>query len=200
MNLYLVAGLLSVVLTVVGFAPYISGIRGGTMKPHFFSWVIWTISSTVVFFAQVVAEGGAGAWSTGVSALLTAYVTWLAWSLHRDISITRSDWVFLWSALASLPLWYITADPLWSVVILTTVDLFGFGPTLRKLYDYPYEESAFFYALFAARSAISLVALESLSLTTLLFPVAMVISCGLTSLMLLWRRRQVAPPRPDALP
>ncbi len=200
MNLYLAAGLLSVALTVVGFYPYVFGIRSGTMKPHFFSWVIWTISTSVVFFAQLAADGGAGAWSTGVSATLTAYVTWLAWSLHRDISITRLDWVFLWAALASLPLWYITADPLWSVVILTTIDVLGFGPTLRKLYHYPYEESVFFYWLFAFRSALSIVALESYSLTTLLFPAAMVVSCGLTCLMLVWRRRQVAPPGPDALP
>ncbi len=200
MNLYQVAGLLAVVLTVVGFAPYLIGIRGGTMKPHVFSWVIWTISTSVVFFAQVTAEGGAGAWSTGVSATLTAYVTWLAWSLHRDISITRSDWVFLWAALVSLPLWYVTANPLWSVVILTLVDVLGFGPTLRKLYHHPYEESLFFYWVFVVRSALSIFALESLSLTTLLFPGAMVVSCLMVCIMLWWRRRVVAPPGADALP
>jgi hypothetical protein len=182
-------GLLSVALAIASFAPYVIQIRNGTMRPHVFSWLIWSISTAVVFFAQVVSDGGAGAWSTGVSGVITMYVTWLAWSLCRDINITRSDWVFLWAALASLPLWYITADPLWAVVILTTVDVLGFGPTLRKLYHHPYEESALFYILFTVRSGVSILALESLSLTTVLFPAAMVVACLVVCVMVLWRRR-----------
>ena len=184
-------GLLSVALTIASFAPYVIQIRSGTMKPHVFSWVIWSISTAVVFFAQLVADGGAGAWPTGVSAAMTVYVTWLAWSLRRDITITRSDWLFLWTALASLPLWYVTADPLWAVVILTTIDVLGFGPTLRKLYDFPYEESLLFYVVFVVRSGLSILALESLSLTTLLFPVAMMLSCMLVCLLLIWRRQVI---------
>jgi hypothetical protein len=142
-----------------------------------------------VFFAQVAADGGPGAWPTGVSGLMTVYVGWLTWSLHRNIHITRADWFFLGAALASLPAWYLTADPLWAVVILTTIDVFGFGPTIRKLYHHPYEESAGFYLMFAVRSAVSIPALASLNLTTLLFPVAMVLACGAVCLLLLWRRR-----------
>jgi hypothetical protein len=66
---------------------------------------------------------------------------------------------------------------------------------LRKLYDHPYEESIFFYVVFALRSGLSILALESLSLTTLLFPVAMVVSCLATCAMLWWRRRFVSPPQ-----
>ncbi|MEY4641547.1 MAG: hypothetical protein RLZZ227_1541 [Pseudomonadota bacterium] len=182
-------GLLSVALAIASFAPYVVQIRKGTMRPHVFSWLIWSISTAVVFFAQFASNGGAGAWSTGVSGVITMYVTWLAWSLCRDSVITRSDWIFLWAALASLPLWYITSDPLWAVVILTTIDVLGFGPTLRKLYAQPYEESALFYILFTVRSAISILALESLTLTTLLFPAAMVVACLIVCVMILWRRR-----------
>ena len=192
-------GLLSVALAIASFVPYIAGIRNDTVKPHVFSWLIWTISTAVVFSAQVVADGGAGAWSTGVSGAMTACVTWLAWSLHRDIHITRADWFFLWAALASLPLWYLTADPLWAVVILTTIDVLGFGPTMRKLYHHPYEESMWFYVLFAVRSAVSIPALASLSLTTLLFPAAMVVSCFILCVLLLWRR-QVIPRKPLVTP
>ena len=189
MNFYQVMGAASVVLAVASFAPYVIQIRAGTMKPHVFSWVIWSISTAVVYFAQVVADGGPGAWPTGVSGVMTMYVTWLAWSRHRDIDITRSDWLFLGAALASLPVWYVTSDPLWAVVILTTIDVLGFGPTVRKLFQQPYEESVAFYLLFTIRSAMSILALESLNLTTLLFPVAMIVSCGAVCVLLLWRRR-----------
>jgi hypothetical protein len=193
MNFLQAMGLLSIALTFVAYAPYVRQIRAGTTKPHVFSWVIWSISTAVVFLAQVAADGGPGAWPTGMSALLTAYVTWLAWSRCRDIRITRSDRFFLWAALASVPLWYLTGDPLWAVIILTTIDVLGFGPTVRKLYSLPYEESLWFYLLFTARSAVSLLALETLSVTTVLFPLAMVLSCLVVCGLLLWRRRVVAP-------
>lgn len=192
MNSLQAMGLLSIALTLVAYAPFITQIRRGAKRPHVFSWVIWTISTAIVFLAQVAADGGPGAWPTGISALLTAYVSWLAWSRCRDILITRADWFFLCAALGSVPLWYLTGDPLWAVVILTTIDVLGFGPTVRKLYVLPYEESLWFYLLFGTRSAVSLFALETLSLTTVLFPLAMVLSCIVVCSLLLWRRRVVA--------
>lgn len=189
MNFYELAGLASIILTLITYVPYIAGIRRRQVKPHFFSWVIWSVTTTVVFFAQLIADGGAGAWPTGVSALITIYVAILAWILRSDISITRADFGFLLASLVALPVWFITDNPLWSVVILTTVDALGFGPTLRKAYAYPHEESLQFYNLFIVRSALSILALETRNLTTVLFPAAMMVACFGVSI-LLWRRRK----------
>jgi hypothetical protein len=160
------------------------------VKPHFFSWLIWTLTTTIVFFAQLAADGGVGSWPTAVSAAITVYVAWLAFTLRSDFSNTSLDWFFLLAALLSLPAWFFTNDPLWSVVILTVVDVLGFGPTLRKAHQKPQEESLLFYLLFAARSALSVLALESRTLTTMLFPLAMVVACIVVCGLLWWRRRQ----------
>ena len=183
-------GLAAAVLTVVAYVPYIKAIKGGQVKPHFFSWLIWTLTTAIVFLAQLAADGGAGAWPTAVSAAITVYVAWLALVLRSDFTNTRADWCFLIAALLSLPAWFITADPLWSVIILTLVDALGFGPTLRKAWQKPQEESMQFYLLFAVRSGLSIYALESRTLTTVLFPAAMVVACVLVCGMLWWRRRQ----------
>jgi hypothetical protein len=190
MSLIQLVGLAAVVLTVVAYVPYIGAIRAKAVKPHFFSWLIWSLTTVIVFFAQMAAEGGAGAWSTGMSAAITLYVAWLALVLRSDFSNTTADWCFLIAAMLSLPVWFFTDDPLWSVVILTVVDAFGFGPTLRKAWHKPQEESMQFYLLFGARSLLSVAALESRTLTTVLFPVAMVVACVLVSVLLWWRRRQ----------
>ena len=192
MNLYELASLASIVLTLVAFAPYIADIRNRKVKPHVFSWVIWSITTGVVFFAQLSADGGAGAWPTAVSALITTYVAILAWVLRSDISITRSDRAFLIASLAALPAWFFTSDPLWSVVILTVVDVLGFGPTLRKAYAFPHEESLQFYNLFIVRSILSVLALETLNLTTVLFPAAMVVACCGVAILLVWRRKTLS--------
>lgn len=188
-NFFQLASLAAILLTIVAYLPYILAIRNGNIKPHFFSWLIWSITTTVVFFAQLAANGGAGAWPTAVSAAITIYVTWLAFILRTDISITGADWSFLLTALLSLPVWFFTADPLWSVVILTAVDTLGFGPTLRKAYQHPHEESLQFYFVFAVRSALSVVALENRNLTAVLFPLAMVVACIGVCVLLWWRRK-----------
>ncbi len=69
--------------------------------------------------------------------------------------------------MTSLPFWYLTSDPLWAVIILTTVDVIGFGPTFRKAYNHPFEEQLTFYAIFVVRNVIAILALEQYSLTTI---------------------------------
>lgn len=185
-------GLLSAVaiaLTFVAFYPYIQSIRRGQSRPHVFSWVIWGATTFIVFLAQLQDRGGAGAWPIGVSGIITVYVAILAFIKRTDITITKADWMFLLIAMAALPFWYFTADPIGAVVILTTVDLMGFGPTIRKAYFSPFQESLTFYSLFTARNLIAILALEHYSLTTVLFPAAISLACLLLILMIAYRRR-----------
>ena len=93
--------------------------------------------------------------------------------------------------MTSLPLWYFTSNPLWSVIILTTVDLLGFVPTFRKSYSQPYTEQLTFFNLMASRNIIIIIALENYSLTTLMFPAATAIACILFVLMVLIRRTKL---------
>ncbi|BDU39704.1 hypothetical protein [Vibrio nigripulchritudo] len=182
---------LAIVLTFVAFVPYIKSTISGTTKPHVFSWIIWGTTTGIVFFAQLEAKGGIGAWPIGVSGAITILVALLAFIKSSDVSITRTDWVFFLAALTSLPFWYFTSDPLWAVVVLTTVDLLGFGPTIRKAYDFPHDENAPFFLLFMARNTFALLALEHYSVATVLFPLSVSIACLLLLIMVSYRRRVV---------
>jgi hypothetical protein len=125
----------AIVLTFAIFVPYIRSIRSGLTKPHVFSWVTWALVTFVVAFAQLAGAAGVGAWPIAVSGTITAYTAVLAYSKHTaDRAITKADWGFFIVALAALPCWHLTADPLAAVVILTSVDLAGFGPTFRSAY------------------------------------------------------------------
>ena len=180
---------IAIALTFVAFYPYIRSIILGTTKPHVFSWVIWGSTTFIVFLAQLEAKGGVGAWPIGVSGGITIFVAFTAYIKRADVTITRTDWLFFVSAMSSLPFWYFTSDPLWAVVILTTVDVLGFGPTVRKAYSQPYSESLLFFALFTARNMIVITALESHSVTTVLFPAAVAASCAGLMAMMIYRRR-----------
>lgn len=195
-----ILGSIAIVLTFVGYVPYVRSILRGETKPHVFSWIIWGFTTFIVFFAQLEGGGGVGAWPIGVSGTVALLVAFLAWRYRGDTSVTSGDRVFFGLALASLPLWYLTADPLWSVVVLTLADTLGFGPTLRKAYRYPSEENLTFWTLFVVRNAVASAALERWSTTTLLFPLVTGASCLGLVLLVLWRRSLTAnaPPRSQA--
>ena len=179
----------AIALTLVAFLPYIRSILQGKTRPHVFSWVIWGSTTFVVFLAQLADRGGAGAWPIGVSGVITLCVAVLAYLKKSDTTITRVDWLFFVVAMTALPFWYVTADPLWAVVILTTVDVIGFGPTIRKAYVRPHEEQLLFYLIFVVRNVIAIAALEHYSLTTVLFPMVTAIACFAFVLMVALRRR-----------
>ncbi|MGB2065479.1 MAG: hypothetical protein ACPHUL_09985, partial [Marinomonas gallaica] len=184
----LIFSVIAIVLALVGFVPYIALIIRGKVKPHVFSWVIWGITTTVVFFAQLEAEGGVGAWPIGLSGFVTILIAILAYLKRGDATITRMDWGFLIAAFASLPLWYLTNDPLWTVVILTTIDMIGFGPTFRKAYHRPFEDSRVFFIIMILRNVCSVIALEAYSVTTVLFPFCLAVGFLILLIILQYRR------------
>lgn len=182
---------IAIIITLLAFVPYILSILNGTTKPHVFSWIIWGATTFVVFLAQLQDHAGVGAWPIGVSGIITLVIAVLAYWKRADVSITATDWWFLMAALLSLPLWYFTADALYAVIILTSVDALGFGPTLRKVYAAPHSESIAFFALFALRNMIVVLALEHYSLTTVLFPAVIAAACLLVIASMIYRRRIV---------
>lgn len=182
---------IAIAITCLAFFPYIKNIYRNEVRPHVFSWIVWGITTFVVFLAQIEAHGGVGAWPIGVSGAITIFVACLAFWKRGDVSITKSDWFFFVAALSSLPFWFFTADPLWAVVILTLVDLLGFGPTYRKAYSSPRSESLLFFGLFTARNIIVIGALESYSVTTVLFPAAIAAASALLMAIILLRRRML---------
>lgn len=182
----------AIVLTLVAFLPYIRSILRNEIKPHIFSWVIWGSTTFVVFLAQLQDGAGVGAWPIGISAGITILVALLAYWMRADITITKIDWLFFAAALSALPLWYVTSNPLWAVVILTIVDVLGFGPTFRRAYSFPHLESLLFFGLFAARNLLVIAALANYSVTTVLFPAVIGSVCLLLMAVIKHRRSALA--------
>ncbi len=180
---------MAIALTLAAFVPYARAIASGSTRPHVFSWLIWGATTLVVFVAQIEGGGGAGAWPIGVSGAITLGIAWLAYVKRADTTITRTDVWFLVAACSALPLWYVTSDPLGAVVVLTVVDVLGFGPTVRKVYWLPHSESLTFFGLMAARNGIVILALEHYSLVTVLFPATIALACVLLIGLAMHRRR-----------
>ncbi len=190
MSKSIVSGI-AVIITFIAFYPYLKAILTNKIRPHFFSWIIWGVTTLIAFLGQVAGEGGIGAISIGLSAILTFYIAFLTFSRRGDLSVRTLDWVYLILAALAIPVWLITSDPLWAVVIMTVIDMLGFGPTFRNAYEHPSHEDPVFYLVFSFRNLLVIYALETYSVTTILFPAAISVAGVIVAVIVLVRRREV---------
>ena len=180
---------IAIVLTLYSFYPYIRSIQKGETKPHYFSWIIWGLTTTLSSFTELADYGGAGAYSILLSGLLCFYVAYLAYRQKSDYVIEKSDWIIFYMAISSLIVWYITASPLWTAIILTTVDAFGFIPTFKKAYHYPWEENIYFYIIITLRNFFAIMAMENYTFTTVGF-LWVINILGIILIGFIWWRRR----------
>ena len=107
-------------------------------------------------------------------------------------NITRSDWAAFLSGLTALPVWYLTNDPFWAVVIITAVNCAAYYPTFRKSWIKPHEEQILMFFLSGTRFVLSYMALDTVNATTALIPVStFLLDFGIVA-MLIFRRKQQA--------
>ncbi|MDP3741573.1 MAG: hypothetical protein Q8R08_04610 [bacterium] len=181
-------GYLSVLIALISYVFYFRGIFIGKVKPHAFSWFLWSLTTTTVFFAQVVKGGGPGAWVTGFTAFACLIIFFLALS-KGSREFRKWDWVFLLSAFLSLLLWWFTRDPTLSVILITITDALASGPTILKGYYKPFEEGVSLFALAFLKFILALFALENYTLATWLYPASLVLTNGVITLVILTRRK-----------
>ncbi len=190
MDYYILFGIIAVIVGLGGFVPYYRDILKGNTKPHAFSWLIWGLVQIIAFFAQISKGGGAGAWLVGVGGL--ACLSIFVFALFRgEKEIVLLDKVSLVLALIGIVLWAITSNPLNAVILAVIVDALGFVPTYRKAYKKPKEETLITYFLSGLGFAISISALQAISLTTVLYPISVVITnSGFIAMVMLRRNVQ----------
>ena len=165
-----ILGVGAVIISLLVNFPYIRDIFAGKTRPHFFTWLIWSITTAVIFFGQLVSGGGAGAWTNGVTGAFTILIALLALK-YGTKDITKSDVFFLILALCAIVLWVYTSDPLISVVLSAAIGVVGYFPTIRKTLNDPSSETFSMYSLSVVRHALSIAALGAYSATTLAYPI-----------------------------
>lgn len=164
-----VASGVAVAITVFGTFPYAIGMLRGQIRPHAFTWLIWTVTTLIAFVGQLVGGGGIGAAAAGASALvglaIAGYAFW-----RGDRSYSQLDWLCLGGASVALAAWALSGSPVTAVILIALVDAIGALPTIRKAFSKPYEEGLSPFVLANVKWLLSIYALEKLNLLTLLFP------------------------------
>ena len=148
---------------------YYRDIFRGNTKPHLYTHLIFAIIMTVGLFGILAAGGAAGAWAYVVSVIFETSLVWasLKWG---TTDVTNADRIFLVLALGSILPWILTKNPLWSVILISIIDVLGMLPTIRKTYNTPSSEPLSAWLLAMIRGVFQLAALGAYSLTTVLYP------------------------------
>ena len=185
-----VISIITIIFSLVGYIPYHLDIYTGKTTPHIYSWFIWGTATAIAFALQVSAGAGVGSWMTLVIAL-NAFIIFFLGLRHGKKDITNSDTVFFILSLVAVFIWLVARQPVVSIILISTVEMFGFIPTIRKSWHKPYSETLSMYALSAFRHGLSIFALQQLNIITWLYPVTWTLANALFSLMLIMRRGTV---------
>lgn len=185
-----IIGIVAVIMGVTIHLFYLMDTIKEKIKPHPFTWILWTLLTTIIFFAQVFDGAGPGAWVTG-SVLIFCIAITLASLRYGFQNIKKADVIMFVIGLMTIPLWIFTKDPTLSVIIIVTIDLIAFAPTYRKSYYSPYDEPLYLYLINVIRHGISLFAIINVTIATALFPFMVGLANGALALFLIWRRRHV---------
>ena len=180
----------AIILTFVGYYPYFRDLFRGAIRPHLFSWLIWGIVTGIIFALQVSAGAGLGAYVTLAVAIISFAIFYFSIKKGtRDIAAI--DIVFLVLALLSIPLWLVVKQPVLSIILLSSIDMLGFLPTIRKSWKDPYSETLSLYVITTVRHSFSILGLVEYNIVTLLFPLTWVFANAGFAIMLLMRRRLI---------
>lgn len=167
--------IIAVIFAIIGNVPYLRDVIKGKAQPHPYTWLVWSIVSLITFFGQVVKGAGVGAIPTGVAEFFTIIIFFF--SLRYGFkNIVRRDTYFLLIALLGLIPWMLTKDPTISVIIVVSIDLVAFVPTLRKTYFYPSTETPLLYSMNVGRHILTLFSLQAYNIATTIHSIAMIIT------------------------
>lgn len=181
-------GIAATLLGISGYLPYFRDMLARRIKPHAFSWFIWSILTLIAFSVSITKGGAAGSWVLGTQGALNLIIA-IAAMRGAKMRITSLDKLCLGLALFGIALWVITMNSLWGVLISSVVDLIALIPTLTKAYKNPFEESTSLFILSGLGFVLSIFALGSISVLTALYPSVIIAANTLLVSMILIRRR-----------
>lgn len=164
----------AVILAFLGNISYLRDVINKKIKPHPYTWLVWSLVSGVTFFGALQKGAGVGAIPTGFAEAFTVII--FLYSLRYGFSqIKRRDTIFLVITLLGLIPWALTKDPTISVIIVVLIDLVAFVPTITKTWKNPTSETVTLYIMNVCRHVLTLFSIEAYNVATMLHSISMII-------------------------
>jgi hypothetical protein len=182
-------GIISGVLSVITYVPYVRDILRLTTKPERATWFIWLVLSVISFFSQLAEGATDSLWLIGVQTLGVVLIFLLSIKFGVGGFIKR-DIIALIAAGLGLFLWYYTNNASLALFIAIIVDAIGASLTVIKAYKDPESETLSTWVLSGTAGIFGAFAVGSMDIVLLAFPVYVIfINYAVAIAMLLGRRK-----------
>jgi hypothetical protein len=188
MDVKLVFGLLSSIIAIVSFLPYIRDILRKKTEPHIYSWLIWTILQFIAITAQLKDGAGYGSWSL-IASMLLCFLIFVLGLKNGKKHITKFDTFCLILSLLTILVYLKINNSVVAIIMAVFINFIGFLPTLRKAYKNPQTETVVTYELGAIDNVLSLLALQNYTLVTTLYLINLLFTNTLLVLVVNFRKR-----------
>jgi hypothetical protein len=188
MNIKLIFAITSALLGIISFFPYAKDIFRGKTQPHAFTWLIWSITQGTAVAALWYGGGGIGALGLTVGTLFV-FLVFLFSLRFGTKNIRKIDAVILCGALLAVALWWRLHNPLFAVILVTIIDVFGYIPTFRKTFEEPWSETVIAWVGFLVANVFSLLALQEYNLLTMSYVVSISLANLSVVILALSRRK-----------
>ncbi|MDQ5971658.1 MAG: hypothetical protein QG566_604 [Patescibacteria group bacterium] len=169
MTNYTIIGIISGLLGVLAYIPYITSIYKKKIQPHPFSWFLWM----VLGFATFITYMGVGAKETLPLALISFVgptVIFLITLKNWKGRFPKFDYFCLFLALLAIIIYIVFHQAAIALTLSLVGDLFAAMPTIRKTYKDPSSENIWTWSLFALGAVVALFAIRDFTYGVLVFP------------------------------
>ncbi len=178
-------------MTVITYSVYYYSIFTGETKPHRYTEFLYLIITWLIFTIQVSNEPSY--WS--IYLWLIAFFSLASFLLSLKFwtnDVTAFDKFCLWLWLITIPIWYVSWNPLYSLLLLVWLDFIATSPMMRKTFVDPYSENPYVYLIESIWLIFVLLSLTSFSLINSLYPIFIFSINIVIYLIIIIRRRIVA--------
>lgn len=151
------------------YIPYVVAIWKRKIAPHPFGNIIWgLISLTEALLALINHSGLSGAGVLLISGLICMLQAGVVLVHEKMKHIDKADWFIFTVAVLSIVAWIILKQPLLALTLILFADLSGLIPSLRKIQNAPFCDSAWLWLIKGGTNALAFLAITHYSLLTTL--------------------------------
>lgn len=162
-------GLLSGILSLSSYVPYILSILRGKTRPNRVTWGVWATIGLIIVSSYHAAGATHTMWVPLSQLISQSIIALLAFKFGIG-GWQRLDRLCLGGAALSLLLWWQSGSPTIALLINIWMDILGALPTLRKMYQAPYSEDLLSWSMFLGANTLNLFALEQWSFSLIAYP------------------------------
>ncbi|MEI7451703.1 MAG: hypothetical protein WCK37_00705 [Candidatus Falkowbacteria bacterium] len=186
----IVFAVIAALIGVLAFLPYFRDIFRLKTKPHIYTWLIWAITQTTAIVGIIRGGGSWGALNLIVGTVFVVGIFLFSFK-YGSKNITRQDTFVLFAALGAILVWWQLDKLTLAVIMVSIIDVLGYFPSFRKVYQEPWSETLSSWLLFSVSNIFAIMALDKYNLLTVTYLTLISLANIVMFLICFVRRRSI---------